>query len=136
MEHDKLQGFVVRAQDDIAKGTLICEYVGLVYTYRELVFSSNDSIMTLLKTPRSETTLVILPEKHGNISKFISGVNNHNQELKYSVLYKIRKKQNVASMRVEVDNKVRVVIYTLKCIKKGELLYYDYNAGGDDNYDT
>jgi hypothetical protein len=67
----------------IPKRTLICEYTGVVKRYRELVFSENDSIFTLLRTGRAETTLSILPEKYGNIAKYISGVNNKNSKLKY-----------------------------------------------------
>lgn len=29
-----------------------------------------------------------------------------------------------------------VILYTSRCIKKGESLLYDYGAGGANNYDT
>lgn len=32
--------------------------------------------MTLLRTGRAETTLVIEPEKYGNLAKYLSGINN------------------------------------------------------------
>lgn len=32
--------------------------------------------MELLKTARSQTTLLICPEKYGNLARFISGINN------------------------------------------------------------
>lgn len=77
IEEDKNQGFVVKAYEDIAKRTLICEYAGEVDIARNKVFDkSNDSIMMLLRTTRSKTSLVICPNKFANIAKFISGINN------------------------------------------------------------
>jgi len=62
--------------------TLICEYVGEVDTSRNRVFDKNDSIMELLKTTRSQTTLVLCPEKYGNLARFLSGINNKNAKSK------------------------------------------------------
>jgi len=77
VEEDKIQGFVVRAQEDIKLGTLITEYVGEVDFARNNIFNkSNDSIMDLLRTPRSRTSLVILPNRKGNLARFLSGINN------------------------------------------------------------
>jgi len=76
IQEDKAQGFVVRAQRDIKPKTLITEYVGEVDFARDHIFDKNDSIMELLRTPRSKTSLVILPEKKGNLARFISGINN------------------------------------------------------------
>jgi hypothetical protein len=61
VEEDKVQGFIVRADDDIPDMTLICEYVGEVDFARNHIFDSNDSIMDLLRTSRSSTSLVICP---------------------------------------------------------------------------
>lgn len=83
IEEDKIQGFIVRAYEDIAKRTLICEYAGEVDYARNKIFEkSNDSIMMLLRTTRSKTSLVICPKKYANIAKFISGINNFDNESK------------------------------------------------------
>jgi len=39
-------------------------------------------MMTLLKTSRSISTLVIIPDKNGNLARYLSGVNNSNKKLK------------------------------------------------------
>jgi len=87
VEEDKLQGFVVRADEDIPRLTLIAEYVGQVDYARNRVFDKNDSIMDLLRTPHSSTSLVICPETRGNLARFLSGINNYDKNGK--------KKQNV-----------------------------------------
>lgn len=87
IEPDKIQGFIVRAAEDIAEMTLICEYVGDVDYARNRIFDQNDSIMDLLRTTRSKTSLVICPEKYGNLARFLSGINNSEKGAK--------KKQNV-----------------------------------------
>ena len=92
------------------------------------MFDSNDSIMELLKTPRSQTTLVICPEKYGNLARFLSGINNKEK--------KSIAKQNVQSIRMDVEGHARVVLYAKRKISEGELLYYDYNAGGFWEYPT
>ena len=84
--------------------------------------------MELIKTPSSSTTLVICPEKKGNIARFISGINNYD--------LKSRKKQNVKSIKFEIDGSAHVLLYACKTIKKNETLYYDYNAGGVRSYPT
>jgi hypothetical protein len=84
--------------------------------------------MDLIRTPSSSTSLVICPDKVGNIARFISGVNNHNEKLK--------KKQNLHSIRLDIDGQVHVLLYSGRIIRKNELLYYDYNAGGYDSYPT
>ena len=87
IEPDKTQGFFVRAVDDIPEMTLISEYVGDVDFARNRIFDKNDSIMDLLRTTRSKTSLVICPEKYGNLARFLSGINNSAKNAK--------KKQNV-----------------------------------------
>lgn len=87
IEPDKTQGFFVRANEDIPEMTLISEYVGDVDFARNRIFDKNDSIMDLLRTTRSKTSLVICPEKYGNMARFLSGINNAAKEAK--------KKQNV-----------------------------------------
>ncbi len=82
VEEDKNQGFIVRADDDIPRLTLIAEYVGDVDYARNRVFDKNDSIMDLLRTPHSTTTLVICPEQKGNLARFLSGINNSDKNAK------------------------------------------------------
>ncbi|KAL4505289.1 hypothetical protein ABPG72_016356 [Tetrahymena utriculariae] len=128
VEEDKIQGFIVRAMDDIKAKTLICEYVGEVDYARNHIFNKNDSIMDLLRTARSKTSLVIVPDKKGNLARFLSGINNTSK--------KSMAKQNVHSVRFNINGESRVILYAKKNIKKGELLYYDYNAGGFGEYPT
>lgn len=40
------------------------------------------------------------------------------------------------SIRFSVEGQARVLLYAYKTIQKGEVLYYDYNAGGFDEYPT
>jgi hypothetical protein len=82
--YEKEQGFVVKAVERIAAMSLICEYVGEVYRLRDKLLTKSDSMMTLLKTSRSFSTLVIIPDKFGNIARYLSGVNNSNKKLKYN----------------------------------------------------
>ena len=72
---------------------------------------------------------MIVPDKFSNLARFINGINNTEEGAK-------KKKQNVISGRFNVDNKATVLIYTLKSVKKGEQLFYDYNEGGLGTYDT
>ena len=38
--------------------------------------------MDLLRTSRSSTSLVICPEKYGNLARFLSGINNSDAKSK------------------------------------------------------
>ena len=38
--------------------------------------------MDLLRTSRSSTSLVIHPEKYGNLARFLSGINNKKKQSK------------------------------------------------------
>ena len=127
---DPEQRFIVRALDDMITNTLICEYSGEVSLARNRLFDDNDSIMDLIHTPTSDTNLVICPEKYGNLARFLSGINN-----KYKALKK-KKNQNVYSLRVNIDGSVHILLLASKKIRKGEVLYYDYNAGGYNTYNT
>jgi hypothetical protein len=84
--------------------------------------------MELIKTPSTSTSLVICPELKSNIARFISGVNNFD--------HKSLKKQNLKSIKYDIDGKVHILLYSFKLIKKNETLYYDYNAGGNQGYPT
>lgn len=95
IEPDKTQGFFVKALEDIPEMTLISEYVGDVDFARNRIFDKNDSIMDLLRTTRSKTSLVICPEKFGNLARFLSGINNSEKEAK--------KKQNVRKNALKMN---------------------------------
>lgn len=84
--------------------------------------------MELIRAPSSSNSLLICPEKKGNIARFISGINNYDG--------KGVKKQNVKSIRYDIDGQVHVLLYAAKNIKKNDTLYYDYNAGGHEGYPT
>ena len=127
---DPEQRFIVKALDEMVTNTLICEYTGEVSLARNRLFDENDSIMDLIHTPTSDTSLVICPEKYGNLARFLSGINN-----KYKLLKK-KKNQNVYSLRVNIDGSIHILLLASKRIKKGEILYYDYNAGGYNTYNT
>ncbi len=109
----------MEAAADLPDLCLICEYLGEVRTSRQAVFNSNDSIMELLDTGDSDTSLVIVPEKHANIARFFNSVNNGVKES--------LKKQNLKSIRCQLDGKVMVLLYTKRPVKKGESLLYNYN---------
>lgn len=125
---DEIQGFIVRSTDDIPALTLICEYSGEVTLSRKKLFDTNDSIMDLIRTPSSSTSLVICPDKKGNLARFLSGINNYNKNS--------LKKQNVHSIRFDIDGQIHVILYAGKNIRRNEVLYYDYNAGGFEGYPT
>lgn len=125
---DPIQRFIVKAFDDIPMNTIISEYTGEVTLLRKKIFDNNDSIMELIKTPSSNLSIVICPEQYGNLARFISGINNHDKKLK--------KKQNVYSLRYNIDGTVHILLLALRNIKRGKILYYDYNAGGYDEYPT
>ena len=122
--YDTIQGYVVKASDSIKKNTLICEYAGDVFYLRNKLFSDNNSIMDLIAAPISDRSLVICPEKNCNLARFLSGINNK----------KSSKNQNVYSIRVAIDGHVHILLIAKKDIRKEEILCYDYNAGGYNNY--
>ena len=124
---DPIQKFIVKALDNISQNTIVCEYSGEVSLLRNKLLSENDSIMDLIISPNSDSSLIILTEIYGNLARFLSGINNFNSNKK--------KKQNVYSIRVNIDGSIHVLLITMKKIKKGEILYYDYNAALD-NYPT
>mgnify|MGYP002362305469 FL=1 len=119
------------ADRDIKEKTLICEYIGEVVTLRKCIdleaTSKNDSLMELRSGYNSEETLIIRPDKHTNMARFINGINNS----------KGANKANVATVRKLAKGMPTVVLYTIKNIKRGESLLYDYNAGNTAcKYDT
>jgi hypothetical protein len=65
----------VQADNDIKDITFMFEYIGDVDYLVSWVDDDSDCIMTLLLTARKR--LVICPDKHGNISRYINGINNY-----------------------------------------------------------
>ena len=109
----------------IKENTLICEYCGDVDVANKRIFDENDSIMCLLRTPKSSTSLVICPTFNANLARFISGINNSKKS-----------KPNVGTVRFDVEGKVRIFLYALQKIAANSILCYDYNSGGFDEYPT
>lgn len=121
-------GYDVIADCRLEKGTIVCEYVGDVYSHRQVIERGweNDSIMELRKGINSEERLFIVPSKYSNIARFINGIKNGS-----------RQKPNLQTIRALVDEKPVVILYTCSTIQEGETIRYDYNAGRDPvGYDT
>lgn len=57
--------------------TFITEYTGDVDFLKNREHDDGDSMMTLLLTTNLSDSLVICPDKRGNIARFINGINNH-----------------------------------------------------------
>ena len=120
-------GYNVIADKNLPKGMIVCEYIGDVYTHRYAIEMTtifeeqNDSIMELKKGKNADETLFIYPKKYSNIARFINGVNDKDKAKK--------NKANVASIRTLITGRPAVILYTTKSIRKGEGLFYDYNAG-------
>ncbi|CAN8298907.1 unnamed protein product [Cochlearia groenlandica] len=124
---DQHEGYTVEADGPIKDFTFIAEYAGDVDYLHNREKDDCDSIMTLLLSEDPSKTLVICPDKYGNISRFISGINNHNRFSK--------KKQNCKCVRYSVNGECRVLLVATRDISKGERLYYDYN-GYEHEYPT
>ncbi|CAO2195983.1 unnamed protein product [Urochloa humidicola] len=117
---DSHEGFTVQADADIKDLTFIAEYAGDVDYLENRANDDCDCIMTLLLTAVPSQRLVICPDKRGNISRFISGINNHTPDGK--------KKQNVKCVRYDIDGESHVLLVACRDIACGEKLYYDYNG--------
>ncbi|KAI8029215.1 putative Histone-lysine N-methyltransferase ATXR5 [Camellia lanceoleosa] len=92
--------------------TLITYYTGHVDYITNQEHDDCDSMMTLLLAKDPSNSLLIYPDKRGNIARFINGINNHTPEG--------RKKQNLKCARYSVNGECQVLL--------GERLYYDYNG--------
>ncbi|VVB13824.1 unnamed protein product [Arabis nemorensis] len=124
---DPLEGYTVEADGPIKDFTFIAEYTGDVDYLKNREKDDCDSIMTLLLSEDPSKTLVICPDKYGNIARFINGINNHNRFSK--------KKQNCKCVRYSINGECRVLLVATRDISKGERLYYDYN-GYEHEYPT
>ena len=129
MHHDPIQGFYVAAADDLPELTLIAEYLGQVRTDMQTRLDVNDSIMELLCTGNPSSSLVVVPYEHANVARFFNGINN-------SVKNSKRTRQNVRTIRCQVNGQATVLLFTKRLVKKGEILMYDYNEAGKDLYPT
>ena len=69
--------FTVEADGLIKDMTLVTEYTGDVDYIINRENDDCDSMMTLLLVKDPSNSLVICPDKRGNIARFISGINNH-----------------------------------------------------------
>lgn len=69
--------FTVEADALIKDMTLITEYTGDVDFLENRKNDDCDGIMTLLLANDPSKSLVICPDKRGNIARFINGINNH-----------------------------------------------------------
>ncbi|XP_022946968.1 probable Histone-lysine N-methyltransferase ATXR5 isoform X1 [Cucurbita moschata] len=117
---DSCEGFTVQADGQIKDMTFIAEYTGDVDYLTNREHDDCDSMMTLLLAKHPSRSLVICPDTHGNIARFINGINNHTPEGK--------KKQNCKCVRYNVKGECRVILVAIRDIAKGERLYYDYNG--------
>ncbi|KAL7142035.1 hypothetical protein ABFS83_08G095400 [Erythranthe nasuta] len=124
---DSCEGYTVEADGPIKDMTLIAEYTGDVDYIKNREQDDCDSLMTLLLTADPSDSLIVCPDKRGNIARFISGINNHTLEG--------RKKQNVKCVRYNVGGACHVLLVATRDISKGERLYYDYN-GYEHEYPT
>ncbi|EYU28238.1 hypothetical protein MIMGU_mgv11b022679mg, partial [Erythranthe guttata] len=79
-----------------------------------------DSRTTLLSSADASKSLVACADRLGNISRVLSGINNHTT--------KGRKKQNIKFVRFTVDKECVVLLVANRDISKGERLHYDYYA--------
>lgn len=82
--------------------------------------------MELRAGKNADETLYIRPQKYSNIARFINGINN----------VKGKNSNNLQSFRYLAKGKPAIILYTIKNIKEGESLLYNYNAGALDAYPT
>ncbi|XP_068662770.1 probable Histone-lysine N-methyltransferase ATXR5 isoform X2 [Aristolochia californica] len=107
---DSLEGFTVEADGHIKDLTLIAEYTGDVDYLVNRENDDCDSMMTLLLSTDSSKSLVICPDKRGNIARFINGINNHTPEG--------RKKRNLKCVRYNVEGECRALLVATRDIGK------------------
>lgn len=74
---NSLCSFTVEADEQIKDLTFLAEYTGDVDYIKNRENDDCDSMMTLLLAMNPSKSLVICPDKRGNIARFINGINNH-----------------------------------------------------------
>jgi len=77
MVFDSREGFTVQADANIKDMTFVAEFAGDDDYLENGANDDCDCLMTLLWTADSSQRLVICPDKRGNISRFMSGINKH-----------------------------------------------------------
>ena len=68
--------YTVEADGPIKDLTWITKYIGDVDYIKNREHDDCDSMMTLLLASNPSKSLVICPDKRGNIARFINGINN------------------------------------------------------------
>ena len=121
-------GFYARAIVSIPAHSIISEYSGEVVPARDSLYHRNDSIMSLVRASRSSSSFDICPVLYGNISKFVSGINNRMRNWRYI--------ENVLTLRFMFEGRVRLLFFAKRDIKAGETLYINYNGGAFQEYPT
>ncbi|KAK3006031.1 hypothetical protein RJ639_016310 [Escallonia herrerae] len=74
---DIREGYTVEADGPIKDMTFITEYTGDVDYIMNREHDDCDSMMTLLLATEPSNSLVICPDRRGNVARFINGINNH-----------------------------------------------------------
>ncbi|CAI9753080.1 unnamed protein product [Fraxinus pennsylvanica] len=74
---DSCEGYTVEADGPIKNMTFIAEYTGDVDYIKNRELDDCDSMMTLLLARDPSKSLVVCPDKRGNIARFINGINNY-----------------------------------------------------------
>lgn len=69
--------YTVEADGAIKDLTIIAEYTGDVDYMKNREQDDCDSMMTLLLASDPSKSLLVCPDKRGNIARFISGINNY-----------------------------------------------------------
>ncbi|EYU39424.1 hypothetical protein MIMGU_mgv1a022865mg, partial [Erythranthe guttata] len=102
------EGYTVEADVPIRDMILIVEYADNVDYIRNREEDDCDSMMTLLSSADPSKILVACADRLGNISRFISGINNHTT--------------------YNVDKECVALLVANRDIANGERQYYDYNG--------
>ena len=130
VDKEGVKGYVAYADAPIPDRTILAEYVGEVDWLRnhenydpeaDSAPEYDDSMMTLLDHVDAEKSLIISSCKVGNVARFIAGINNANPKHKERI--------NTKALRYNIDGEVRCLIISIKAIKKGDPICYDYNSG-------
>lgn len=128
-------GFFVVARDDIAAGTILGEYSGVVEPVR---WNSADSIQVSAvfdsiydlpsKSLAPSALLAIVPEPRTNLMRFVLGVNNDAKDAAEQI--------NVHTIPINFKAHWSLFVVALKKIPKGFPLTLNYNAGEVSHYPT
>jgi hypothetical protein len=67
----------------------------------------------LLRTPRSNSSLDVVPTRFGNISRFFSGINNSEKKRGFNSM------ENIKVIRFQYQSRIRLLFYTKRQIQAG-----------------